>query len=319
MGGNRQAQLTPHAIFGVVIALMGVIFTLDNLGLAEADSLTRFWPLVPTGVGLLMLMQADTAREWVFGSAWMASGGVLLARNLGYLSFDLRDFLPLLLVALGVHLMWRDRRPVLPPPPPPPPTWEAVDPLDADTPLPADTVIPPPIPEPPPRSAGDRVPEPRERWDSGRQRWQQRDDPWWNASFGCGSRRARHEWQQWMGGRSRRARPRRNRVRMLALMSGVERRMGAELFEGAEMTAIMGACELDLRRARTNGNVVYISAFAIWGGIEIRVPPDWVVDNQAMALMGGVEDVTRHVVEAEGRPTLIVSGFALMAGIAIKN
>ena len=57
----------------------------------------------------------------------------------------------------------------------------------------------------------------------------------------------------------------------------------------------MGACELDLRNAEMQGGDAHISAFALWGGIEIRVPDHWVVVNRSMALMGGVEDTTRHV------------------------
>jgi hypothetical protein len=105
---------------------------------------------------------------------------------------------------------------------------------------------------------------------------------------------------------------------MLALMSGVERRIRSEAFASAEMTAIMGACELDLRQAEMRGAEAHISAFALWGGVEIRVPEHWVVVNRSMALMGGVEDTTRHV-DSHSRPRLFVHGFALMGGIEIKN
>ena len=66
------------------------------------------------------------------------------------------------------------------------------------------------------------------------------------------------------------------------------------------------------------GGEAHISAFALWGGIEIRVPEHWVVVNRSMALMGGVEDTTRPPWTPD-RPRLVVQGFALMAGIEIKN
>ena len=80
----------------------------------------------------------------------------------------------------------------------------------------------------------------------------------------------------------------------------------------------MGGCELDLREAHMGGEETHIAAFALWGGIEIRVPKDWIVVNESVALMGGVDDTTRPP-SGPGRPRLVVKGFALMGGIEIKN
>jgi hypothetical protein len=334
MPRDEQTKLTPHAIFGVVIALMGVIFTLDNLGLADTATFVRFWPVLPVIVGVIMLMHADTVREWVFGSVWMAVGGVLLARSLGWLSFRLQDFLPLLLVAVGVRLIWHDqqRRAVLPPPPAHmPPDVELS--YDESPPI-------PPIPPPPPPFASSHEPQAEKRGGSRGGRastshdWQPSSaraagcSPWldwenWWHNRGRHVARARRwargqAWQRWHARHGGHWGPRLGHIRMLALMSGVERRVRGEAFASAEMTAIMGACELDLRQAEMKGGEAHISAFALWGGLEIRVPEHWVVVNRSMALMGGVEDTTRHV-DTPSRPRLFVHGFALMAGIEIKN
>jgi hypothetical protein len=106
-----------------------------------------------------------------------------------------------------------------------------------------------------------------------------------------------------------------SRVTLFALMSGVKRKF-AGLFRGAQLTAIMGGIELDLRGARVE-DVAVIDALAFWGGIEIFVPDDWAVVNQGHALMGGFDDSTRHPDPGE-RPRLIVRGLALMGGVEIK-
>lgn len=320
MPSREETKLTPHAILGVFIALMGVLFTLDNLGLADTAAFVRYWPLLPIAVGVIMLMHADAAREWVFGSVWMSVGAVLLARNLGWLSFRIRDFLPLLLVAVGARLIWRDQQRRVAPPP-----GAGLDPsLDPSLPLDLDANpldLPPPIPQsppppPPPLPPSDPPRTEGPAWARGHH-WRRGHD-WRSSAFTAGGRTPWQQWESWQSWRGRHWAPRRGHVRMLALMSGIERRLRSEAFASAEMTAIMGACELDLRQAEMGSGDAHISAFALWGGVEIRVPEHWVVVNRSMAFMGGVEDTTRHV-DSPGRPRLFVHGFALMGGIEIKN
>jgi len=105
--------------------------------------------------------------------------------------------------------------------------------------------------------------------------------------------------------------------RLFALMGGVTRGTNSPDFRGGEATAIMGGCEIDLRKARIQGDMAVIDTFALWGGIEIYVPDDWEVVSKGFAVMGGFEDKTRRPVEAKGR--LVVTGFALMGGVEISN
>jgi hypothetical protein len=89
--------------------------------------------------------------------------------------------------------------------------------------------------------------------------------------------------------------------------------------------AVMGGVEIDLSHAAPPpGEAVEVDAFTIWGSIEIWVPPHWAVELQPVALMAGVEDNTIQRYTTPGpvdasRPRLVVRGFALMAGIEIKN
>ena len=50
----------------------------------------------------------------------------------------------------------------------------------------------------------------------------------------------------------------------------------------------MGGCEIDLRHASMpEGRAAVLDTFAFWGGIEIRVPEDWEVVSQGIAVLGG--------------------------------
>jgi len=104
----------------------------------------------------------------------------------------------------------------------------------------------------------------------------------------------------------------------LAIMGGVARRSNAQTFRGADLTAIMGGCEIDLRQASIEpGTEAVIDVFALWGGVEIKVPPDWTVMTRAIPIMGGVEDKTHAPATADKR--LVIRGLLIMGGAGVKN
>ncbi|HEY0143269.1 MAG TPA: DUF5668 domain-containing protein [Thermoanaerobaculia bacterium] len=106
-------------------------------------------------------------------------------------------------------------------------------------------------------------------------------------------------------------------VNSFAMMASVQRRSLSTDFRGGDANAIMGGVELDLRGADIGaGKQAVLDTFALWGGIEIRVPQTWRVVNEVFPLMGGFEDVT---VAPQSGPVLIVRGTAIMGGVKVKN
>ena len=91
----------------------------------------------------------------------------------------------------------------------------------------------------------------------------------------------------------------------------------SQAFEGADLTAIMGGCTIDLRGADIGAEPAVIDAFAFWGGIEILVPEGWVVTNKVLPLLGGASDTTRPAAGASKQ--LLVRGTSMMAGVQIGN
>jgi len=106
-------------------------------------------------------------------------------------------------------------------------------------------------------------------------------------------------------------------VRALAIMSGIERTSTSREFSGGELTAVMGGCELDLRGAAITASPAVLDVFAVWGGIEVRVPEGWAVENRVFPFLGGVEDRTRPAPDSTQR--LVVKGMVVMGGVEIKN
>ena len=105
----------------------------------------------------------------------------------------------------------------------------------------------------------------------------------------------------------------------VAVFGGVDRNISAQDFHGAQCTAIFGACKIDLRDAQIQGREAVLESYAIFGGVEIRVPPDWEVVNHSFALFGGVGDDRRHPRSGPDTKTLILEGAAVFGGVQVKN
>jgi predicted membrane protein len=107
-----------------------------------------------------------------------------------------------------------------------------------------------------------------------------------------------------------------NVVDIVAVLGGFERRVGAQDFRGGEITAILGGCALDLRDASIVKEAV-INVFTVWGGINIKVPPDWTVVLNGTPVMGGFAEKTARPPDASKR--LVITGYALMGGVEVRN
>lgn len=102
-----------------------------------------------------------------------------------------------------------------------------------------------------------------------------------------------------------------------AIWSGIERRVASPAFKRADLVAVMGGIEFDLRQAGTDQGEAVIEVFVLWGGIEIKVPPDWAVSNDITVIIGGAEDKSTGTQQARNR--LIVKGVVIMGGVDIST
>lgn len=98
---------------------------------------------------------------------------------------------------------------------------------------------------------------------------------------------------------------------------GSERKTRSRQFKGGSLTAIMGGIEVDLREADIVDRAE-IAIFALWGGVEVKVPPTWRVRVSGLPLLGGWDDKTTLPVQ-DGAPELVVHVTAIMGGAEIKS
>ena len=230
-----KPRLSSQVVVGLLVIAVGVIFTLDNLGIIYAEDYLRYWPAALLLIGGVKVWHARKDGQGLLaGLIFLGVGAYMLINRIAYIRVEARDVFPLVLVFLGGFMVWRG-------------------------------VFG--------RSGGSR------------------------ASDGL------------------------SRFSSLAVMGGVARRSNSPQFEGADLTAIMGGCDVDLRDASIAPNTeAVIDVFAFWGGIDLKVPEDWIVVNRVIPLMGGVDDKTRTPIDASApQKRLVVRGIVMMGGIGIRN
>ena len=99
-----------------------------------------------------------------------------------------------------------------------------------------------------------------------------------------------------------------------AVFSGIDLKCDGEIFEGAEVTAVFGGVECDLRNAIIEKDCV-IQVSAIFGGVDVIVPTNVNVKVDANCIFGGISNKTSIHNDA---PTIYVNGTCMFGGVDIK-
>lgn len=108
------------------------------------------------------------------------------------------------------------------------------------------------------------------------------------------------------------------RFRTSAILGGRQHRNELGTFVGGEVTAFMGGVELDFSGSTMSGEEAELDLFVVMGGVDMRIPRDWVIVDEVGIVMGGIEDQTRAPDSATAK-RLVLNGSVLMGGLNIKN
>lgn len=93
--------------FGLAIIGVGVLALLDNLQVFDMRLLRTFWPLALVLWGLSQLAWPRQGSSRVFGTVLVLVGTALTVKHLGYLDLRLRDWWPVILIAVGLSVLSR--------------------------------------------------------------------------------------------------------------------------------------------------------------------------------------------------------------------
>jgi predicted membrane protein len=103
----------------------------------------------------------------------------------------------------------------------------------------------------------------------------------------------------------------------MAIFSGSERTYKDEAFTGSNLVAVFGGAELDLTHAKFTKDTV-IKAFALFGGIDIRVPEDVIIKSRSGFVFGGISD-DRKSDQEKGKHTIYLDAAGGFGGITISD
>jgi hypothetical protein len=104
---NSAPRFSFQAVIGLLVIVVGLLLTADNLQLFEADWVFRFWPLAIVIAGLAKIVQSRATSGRVLGAIIILIGAVLTAENTFRLPIRLEDVWPLALVVLGAVILYR--------------------------------------------------------------------------------------------------------------------------------------------------------------------------------------------------------------------
>jgi predicted membrane protein len=108
----------------------------------------------------------------------------------------------------------------------------------------------------------------------------------------------------------------------VSIFGGGERKVMTENFQGGKITAVFGGSEIDFRSSRLAPGINAIDMLCIFGGVTLRIPEDWEVQNDVTSIFGGFSDkrlfASRHPDTIKPDKVLYVKGLVIFGGGEIK-
>lgn len=105
----KNANPQQRLLLGAFIVCIGALALLDNLHIFNTRDLLQFWPTVFVIAGAIKLSQANTRSGYIVGGGLIAAGSIMILNRLGIVSIRMRDWWPVLLIAAGLLVIFKDK------------------------------------------------------------------------------------------------------------------------------------------------------------------------------------------------------------------
>jgi predicted membrane protein len=93
-------------VLGLIVILLGVLFTLDNLYILDAREYLRYWPVLVIVFGLVKVLQPAGSPGKPWGVILLIVGTLLLLNKFDFISLRFRDLWPIVFILIGGSLIW---------------------------------------------------------------------------------------------------------------------------------------------------------------------------------------------------------------------
>ncbi len=104
---DGRSNFSGRLFFGLIVLTLGLLWTLDNLDVVEADQVLRWWGAVPLVWGAMCLFGIGCPRRVLLGAGWVVVGAVALLGAAGMVSFSVFDLWPLVFIFVGANIVFR--------------------------------------------------------------------------------------------------------------------------------------------------------------------------------------------------------------------
>jgi len=107
----NNSQPGRSVVFGTVIIVVGVLALLDKLDIFHFSigDLFQFWPTIFVVVGILKMTDSKSRSSILIGLCFIVVGVAMMLSNLGIFHFSVRDWWPVILIAVGISVLLKDR------------------------------------------------------------------------------------------------------------------------------------------------------------------------------------------------------------------
>ncbi|MGK5026525.1 LiaI-LiaF-like domain-containing protein [Janthinobacterium sp. RB2R34] len=103
---NKSPLDSPsQIILGVLVIGLGLVFLLDNLGLISVRHTFRFWPTILIIFGLLKISQSRTRSGYVLGGVMVLLGVTWTFRAIGLFYISWNMLWPLVIIGIGIAVV----------------------------------------------------------------------------------------------------------------------------------------------------------------------------------------------------------------------